>query len=172
MKKGFIILPFLVFIWFHSFVGFGQVRENQLKSVLVERFSRFVDWPEKKTDSIFIINVLGNKEMYRTLKETYASRQINAHPVQVNFNAYEEQPGECHVLYVGDCYNEKITPLIETFLEQETLIIGDNAACHNYGATLSFINKNNKIVFNYNEAALNRTKVKISYKLLELAKNY
>jgi hypothetical protein len=77
----------------------------------------------------------------------------------------------CHVLYVGNCYRENSTSIIEIYQQSGALVLGHEDRCLENGVTLAFISDGKKVVFGYDELALKRNKVSISYKLLQLAKN-
>lgn len=69
MVKRLTILIFFTLIITLINKSQAQVDDSQLKSVLIERFSRFMEWPENMIDSVFVIEVLDNKEMYEIIKK-------------------------------------------------------------------------------------------------------
>jgi len=151
----------------------AQVDDSQLKSVLIERFSRFMEWPDDIVDSAFVIDVLDHKEMYETIKRTYANRNINDLPVKVRSlsSKDEYEHPKCHVLYVGNCFRDEALDIIEVYQQSGALVLGHEDRCLENGVTLAFISDGKKVVFGYDELALKKNKVSISYKLLQLAKN-
>jgi hypothetical protein len=173
MVKRLTILIFFTLIITLINKSQAQVDDSQLKSVLIERFSRFMEWPENMIDSVFVIEVLDNKEMYEIIKKTYANRKINNLPVQVTLLSSQKEYDHpmCHVLYVGNCYKENSTSIIEIYQQSGALVLGHEDRCLENGVTLAFISDGKKVVFGYDELALKRNKVSISYKLLQLAKN-
>lgn len=165
------ILVFFILYFGLSYQVNGQLKEVELKSVLLERFSRFMEWPEDLQDSSFIIEVWGNEEMYESISKTYKNRLIEGLPVKVLYieEAKTSTVGKCHILYIGDCFEENLSQYSANYQAAGALVIGHERQCKNFGATLSFIQRNGKISFCYDEESLVRNRVKISYKLLQLA---
>ena len=153
--------------------AYAQLQEQELKSVLIERFSRFITWQESSHDTLFIIDVLGNKEMYETIKKTYSSRSIKGKPVEVRYlDKFDEKLiNKCHVLYVGDCFLKNISNYTKNCQEAGALVIGHEPECEKIGTSLYFITRNNKVFFSYDPESIKRDQVDISYKLLQLAVN-
>lgn len=175
MNRSMKILLLVVIYFCSTQFAYSQLKEQEIKSVLIERFSRFMTWTETPSDTVFKIEVLGNREMYEIIKKTYAKRFINSLPVQVSYIEDLKEPSDsirinCQILYLGDCYKTNIKQYTFIYQSAGAMVIGHEANCIKTGATLAFVEIDNKIKFTYDQESVSRSKVKISYKLLQLAK--
>ena len=167
--KKIALIALLLQIWVTD--GYAQLQEQELKSVLIERFSRFMTWTEEPNDSTFMINVLGNKEMYEIISLTYKERKIKNLPVKVTFidESTAKEASACHILYVGDCFSKELERYTYLCQAAGAMVIGHEKQCKKAGATLFFVTTDSRVIFSYDKEALDRNKVNISYKLLQLA---
>lgn len=70
-----------------SFLGYSQANEYVLQAVYLEKFSRFVTWPEESgmgdANKPFIILVIGQTPLKENLEQIYAIQKINGKKVEI-----------------------------------------------------------------------------------------
>jgi len=84
-----------------------------------------------------------------------------------------ESPGDCapcHVLFVSSSEAERLDGVIAKTKGAHTLVVGDTEGFARRGVAINFFIERNKVRFEINPAAARRAGLKISSKLLRLAR--
>lgn len=148
----------------------AQANEMEVKSVMIEKISRFVVWPHEEEDTHFVIDILGEGPINPYLKEIYKSRTIAGKPVIIHEIEKIEDMDSCHVLFVNNCSSEIKDDILKYTENKPILTIGDAEGCTQSGVILNLITVNNRVQFECNLTNLKKTNLDVSYRLLELAK--
>ena len=144
-----------------------------VKAVYLERFTRFVDWPESVDDGDttkhFVIGVIGNKDFVPLLEEVYANQKVKNRTVSVRyFNAPQDIVG-CHLLFVTTTNNNKLSQILSVTEEQPILTVGDTRGYAEAGVLINLSLVDNKIRFAINDAAVRKSGLRLSSLLLQWA---
>lgn len=148
----------------------AQANEMEVKSVMIEKISRFVVWPHEEEATHFVIDVLGKGPINSYLKEIYKNRTIAGKPVLIHEIDKLEDMDSCHVLFVNNCRSDDKEKLLRYTENKAILTIGDAEGCTQSGVILNLITVNNRVQFECNLTNLKNTNLDVSYRLLELAK--
>lgn len=138
--------------------------ENKIKAAYLYNFTKFVDWPDRQGKTIQIC-VLGDTQISKVLEEL-AAKQNGSFTV---ISGSKINPAECQILYMSGSERDIDIALRET-KDQNILTVSDNIHFSNYGGIITLFSENGKIRFEINLPAAQKTNLKISSKLLELAK--
>jgi hypothetical protein len=146
-------------------------REPQIKAACIYNFIKFVDWPERAlpTNGTLVIGVLGESPVGSALiglngksvkNRTLVVRQIST-PKDVQ---------TCQVVFVGPTEQARVSQIVSAAQEASTLTVGDLTGFARSGGVINFIEQANKVRFEINSAAAEKSKLTISSQLLRLAK--
>jgi len=171
-----IVISLLVALSFLWIGGTGRAaepsaNEYQLKAAFIYNFAKFVEWPAQSfaaADSPIIIGVSGSNPFGNELLNTVRGRKINGRAIQVtSVNSAAAAMGT-HLLFVS-------TQEVGSFSTQKNsigpgiLVVGESQSISNQGGTIIFNLVGNKLRFEINMAAANRSGLKISAQLQKLA---
>jgi hypothetical protein len=153
----------------------GQKAEYVVKSALLEKFTKYVEWPEEcnmnNTQEPFVISVLGENPFEKTLETTYTSKRILNKQVKINYIKNISEIQGCHILFISESESHQLTQILSYTKKYPILIVGDN---ENYGLRGVHINlyltADETIHFEINLKAVKESKLKISTLLLDYAK--
>lgn len=140
--------------------------ETKIKAAYLYNFTKFVDWPDKKGKAIQIC-VTGDDSLGKLL-EDLASKQGGQEKFTV-ISGSKINPTECQILYLNGS-NREVDTLLNSAKEQNILTVSDNEHFSERGGIITLFWDNGKIRFEINLLAVSKTNLKISSKLLELAK--
>jgi len=152
-----------------------DVREYTLKAVFLERFTRFIDWPEdtaqKNSSESFIINVVGNPQFSELLRDIYQTQKIQGKKVSVQDINNHSEIQKPHLLFISHTSDETLNNILELTRDAPILTISDTEGFAEKGVMINFfMPRNQKIRFEINELAFKESELYISYKLLSVAK--
>ncbi|MGC9374043.1 MAG: YfiR family protein [Bacteroidales bacterium] len=165
---------FIIFLSLLSIQGFSQASIYVLKAVYLEKFSRFITWPEESLpdnpDEPFIIAVIGETPLTENLNQIYAMQEIkNKRVIIKNIHNFNEIQGS-HILFIAESEKKSIDQIIAITKQQPILTIGETKGFAEKGVLINFFEKDNKLRFEINETAVLKSPLQMSFYLLNSAK--
>ena len=170
-------IRFLLVIAFSAFIApvFSQTaKEYEIKSVLLEKISRFITWPENvntnNKSAPFIIGVLGKNPFEKNLENIFNTYPIHGRKVQVKYYSALHEITTCNILFISSSEKGKINELIKYFNSKPVLLVGDTKGYFESGVHVFFyINKENELRFRINVDAIRRSNLTANSFLLDYA---
>ena len=169
--KMYLIL--LLFLFTFSLKSYSQTSNHVLKAVYLEKFSRFVTWPEESLmndpNEPFVISVIGNTPLYKNLIQIYAIQKINNKSVVIKkiSNLYEIE--NCHILVIAESERKNLQNIITLTKNLPILTISDSPTFAEKGVLINFTEEKNKLRFEINETAVLNSPLQMSFYLLNSA---
>jgi hypothetical protein len=148
-------------------------REYQVKAAFIYNFTQFIEWPDKSFSdarSPLVVAVVGADPFGGLLENTFAGKTIANRTVAIKYFARTEDIGACHVLFVPPNEAGNLSEGLKRLDGQAVLLIGENDSFTADGGSIRFYTENNKIRFEVNLDATRAAGLKLSSKLLQLAK--
>jgi YfiR/HmsC-like len=172
---------FLQMVLFFSAYNFpaalpAQVRpssEYELKAAFLFNFAKFVDWPPKAfagPESPFLVCVLGTDPFGITLDNALREKVIAEHPASVARVKRVADISGCQILFVAASESHLLPEVLAKLRGQCVLVIGETNDFASSGGVIQFTLEDNRVRFFINPDAADRAGLKISSKLLALAK--
>lgn len=173
--KG-ILLTFLscIFFLFLSLQSFSQANVYVLKAVYLEKFSRFVTWPEECSmddpTKPFVISVLGRSPLADNLEQIYSIQKINNKKVVIKRISELYEIENSHILVIAETERKNLQNILTVTRNLPVLTIGEAPFFAEKGVLINFYEVNNKLRFEINETALLQSPLQMSFYLLNSAK--
>ena len=148
-------------------------REYELKAAFVYNFVMFVQWPPNSfTDekSPILIATIGSDPFDGALERAVAGKTVERRPLVIKHfvNAAELQP--CQLLFVASADDEQLAPALRKFAGRSVLTVGESDRFVQGGGIIRFYEQENHLRFEINQEAAAKAGLRISAKLLRLAK--
>lgn len=147
--------------------------ENEVKAAFVYNFAHFVRWPEGHTlrpGEPFRYCVLDDA-LAPLLAKAVAGETLDGHPLVVQRQPDPRNFQECHLIYFGD--QSAISPGAQTELLRRLtgpiLTVSDQPGFAARGGMITLTHKRGRIHPVINTDAIERTELRVSAKLLNLA---
>lgn len=147
--------------------------EYQVKAAFLLNFLKFVEWPQDGAQSVkpgapLVVGVYGDNPFGSELANSFSGKVVDGHPVQLRFCNTEDEAGQCHLLFVGN--GRKLTPLLENMQSKNVLTVGESGDFLRGGGLIRFVIDDERVRFEISLAAADRARLRISAKLLQLAR--
>ena len=145
--------------------------ELKLKVLYLYNFSKLTAWPASRfasQNTPVNICIYGNGQ-YADEAKGLTKKNIRKHPIQIRTINKLAQVSACHVLFVTKDA-EHPRKFLKKAYQHDVLTSGDGGDFIKNGGIIGLITINNKIRFEINLGAINNNQLKISSKLLRLAK--
>jgi hypothetical protein len=156
-----------------SFTSAQVDREVQVKAAFVYKFGDFVEWPADAfagPDDAFVIGVVGDDAMAAELEKVVASRAIQERTVVVRRLRRGEALGRLHMLFVGQAEAARLPELAAATQGQPVLVVTDSDSATTRGSMINFVSVDGKVRFDVALPGAERGKLKISARLLAVAR--
>jgi hypothetical protein len=148
--------------------------EYQVKAAFLFHFAQFVDWPEetfKDANSPLTYCTIGGDPFHGALDTSLSGKTIGARPFRVlHFKQPQEIQG-CQVLFIGAEEKRLLPAILAGVKGNSVLTVGESEHFVQEGGTIGFLLEENKIRFEVNLEAAQKAKLRISSRLLALAKS-
>jgi hypothetical protein len=148
--------------------------EYELKAAFLFRFPQFVEWPAetfKGAGEPFTYCTIGDDPFRGALERTLNGKTMGERALRIEHLIGAGKIAECQVLFIGGPGEKKqIEETLATVGTLPILTVGEADRFAENGGTIGFCTEDNKIRFEVNLDAAGKARLKISAKLLALAK--
>ena len=168
-----IVISFSHAIWQPGESQADSPGEYQVKGAFLYHFATFVDWPSSSfndTNGQFLICIMGKDPFGKHLDSTLREKKIHAYPLEIHRNPRKATLRHCHMLYITASQSSKLNIYLQQYGNANVLTVGENDTFLQNGGMIKFYIENQKVRFAINPKAISTTNLKVSSKLLRLAK--
>jgi hypothetical protein len=148
--------------------------EHAVKAAFLYHFAQFIEWPAKAlkdSNSPLTYCTIGDDPFHGALDAALLGKTIGARSIRVlHLKQPHEIPG-CQVLFVGTVEKKTLPGIFSVAKTDSILTVGESEHFVQEGGMIGFLLEENKIRFEVNLNAAQSAQLKISSRLLTLAKN-
>jgi hypothetical protein len=170
IKKG-VCIPILIWLTLAaSIIAADLSLEYQVKSAFLLNFTKFIEWPAgafSAPDSPISICIWGENPFGTALDQMVKGEVVSGRRVAVAYVKETPPPQSCHIVFWGGP-NKEIRTL--PAFGPGALTVGEGASFLRDGGMIAFVIENHRVRFEINQAAAERAGLKLSSKLLSVAK--
>jgi hypothetical protein len=145
--------------------------EYGVKAAFLYNFAKFVDWPPNAfPERRFNLCILGDDPFGRLLDDLVTNDSVDGRPIAVQRRARAADLESCHILFVGRLEHEHRREVLATLRGTAVLTVGDADGFLADGGMVNFFLEANRVRFEVNRAAVDQSPLKMSSKLLRVAR--
>jgi hypothetical protein len=152
----------------------STAEEYAVKAAFLFHFAQFVEWPEetfRDANSPVTYCTIGEDPFHGSLDATLNAKTIGERSFRVlHFKQPQEIQG-CQVLFIGAGEKRLLPAILASAKGNSVLTVGESEHFIQEGGMIGFLLEENKIRFEVNLEAAQKEKLKISSRLLALAKS-
>jgi hypothetical protein len=142
--------------------------EYQVKAAFLLNFTKFIDWPQSEASSPFGICIVGDDPFGLVLDqmvegETFQGRKLAVQRVR------RPPPSSCQLVFAGK--SEKDIDGLLSSLGPGVLTVGEGNGFLRAGGMIGFVIDKGKVRFDINNSASARAGLRLSSKLLSVARS-
>lgn len=155
--------------------GYGQsetLKEYDVKAVFLYKILRYIEWPlesDLHSSPNITLCILGDDPFGESL-EIIKGQSIQGRKLIVKHFVTSRKGLQCHVVFLSASVHDQVPQLSASFKRTHTLIMGDSLGYASRGVMVNFYLEQGKVRFESNIASVNDSGLKISSKLLKLAR--
>ena len=145
--------------------------EYAVKAAFLYNFARFVEWPgDALGNGPLLVGVVGDDPFGSSIDQTVAGKNVNGHPIAVRRLRWGQNLRQCHILFISSSEAKRLPQILESLRGASVLTVGDIEHFDRQGGVVRFLIEDGKVRFEINVDAADQAGLKISSKLLALAK--
>lgn len=163
----------VVLAWASAAPAYAQTAsEPDLKAVFVYNFAKFTEWPADALPpgSRLVLCVNGDHGVEAALAQLVNGRSIGSHRLVVRALDDDGSGQSCHVVYVSSTARKRLAQFLDWLETFPVLTVSDASAFAHDGGVAELFVENGRMRFAINVDAAHRSQLRISSRLLSLAK--
>ena len=142
-----------------------------LRAAFLFNFTKFVEWPANSSDGgPLSVCILDDAAVEESLAELLDGAPIAGRPVTLVRGARSRPLRGCHVLYVGDPEQARVSATLDELKSAPILTVGDGDKVARGGGMIGLFVEGGRMRFAINPDAVQRAGLHLSSRLLSLAK--
>lgn len=153
--------------------SFCQSRESLVKAGYIEKFTRFVEWPETSAKSepihVFTIAVIGENTFGSDLDNLFSKTKIKNSRVQINYISSVDEIGDCMLLFISGSEKNNLANILQRTTGKPILTISDSKGFGVKGVIINMFQEGEYIRYEINRSALQKSGLIINSLLLNSA---
>lgn len=145
--------------------------EYTVKAAFVYNFARFTEWPDaafQDAASPLRLCVLGQDPFDGAL-DSIAGKTIGSRELLVKYPIWATEVRDCHILFISEAAGTRLTEIVTYLDGSPVLTIGDTPDIARSGGIIGLENVENRIRFQVNLDAAQRSGLRLSSRILDLA---
>lgn len=149
-------------------------REYTIKAAFLYHFLTYIDWPEGTfvdSKQPFVIGVYQTDPFGAVLDKIAATKNVEGRPIEIRRLNSTDKLMECHIVFLAGTVEAAVQQNVLGLLtNSHVLCVGETEDFVEQGGAAQFFVEGNKVRFAFNTDAIDRSSLKVSSKLLSLAK--
>jgi hypothetical protein len=148
-------------------------REYAVKAAFIYNFAQFTQWPADafaSADSPFVIGLVGDDPFDGALDKAVAGKNVAGHPMTVKRLRTAAEAAGCGLVFVPASQEARVAEVIAAVADKPVLTVGETGNFPWSGGIIRFVTEDNKVRFEINPDAAEKAHLRISSKLMKLAR--
>jgi len=147
--------------------------EYQIKAAFLYNFAKFVEWPSSSfsdASSPLQICIFGRDPFGQALRDITNQKTVNGRKLEVNQVTDLQHARACHILFIASSGETPVKQIVDGLRGAGVLTVSDSKGFTDQGGMINFVLENDRVQFEVNQKAAEQVGLKISSKLLSVAK--
>jgi hypothetical protein len=163
----------MVFIAVVAVVGYVQAQErptHEIHAAMLYNFIKYVQWPNEAEAGEFVVGVIGEDNVFNTLKGWYEGKPKGASKKYVIRKlSSAAEAADCQVVYVGKSKSREFENIKNSTVGKPILTITDGNGLGEKGSCINFKVVDGKLKFELNQSSVTSSNLKVSGQLSSMA---
>jgi hypothetical protein len=150
----------------------GESVEYRAKLASIYSLAKFVEWPPGSfpdPGAPLKICIVGTDPFSPDLEDELRARMVGGHPVEIRALRPGDVVGTCNIVFFPLAANDQASSIVKALERSSTLTIGETEGFATRGGIINFTVNGNRLHFEVNPRAAERSGLKLSSQLLGIA---
>ncbi len=146
------------------------VPASALKAAFVLNFIKFTEWRDVDPGTPINVCLPATETIGDVMAQSMRGQSVNGRRIQVHRVASDDALRGCQVLFVTERDPQRRAAILEATSEAPTLTVSDVQRSASHGAVIELFEEAGRLRFAINIDSVERSRLKVSSRLLDLAK--
>ena len=148
----------------------GQGRPtHEIHSAMLYNFIKYIQWPDEGASGEFIVGVIGEDDVYNTLKAWYDGKPKGSKTYVIKKLGSTAEAASCHVVYIGKAKSKDFDDVKSKVNGKSILTITDGNGLGQKGSCINFKVIDGRLKFELNQEVVTGSNLKVSGQLSSMA---
>lgn len=148
----------------------APVPEYQAKVVLLEKLTRFVEWPSQDFHSVFHLAIVGRTPFGDGLEDYFASHLVKNRRVSIAYFSDAKDIGHCDLLFIASSEKGRLEAILARVKGRPILTVADTPGLAQRGVMVNLIREGSRMVFEVNLDPVRASNLRMHPGFLQLAR--
>ena len=170
--KVFAVMTFAAMLVARVWGAEPAFTENQVKSLCLLNFAKYVAWPAEvlpTTNTPIVIGVIAESKFEADLEKTVGGRFVDGREIVIHRAKEISDFTKLHILFIGAGEKKRLEEILEPLKTLPLLTVGESDQFLDRGGVINFAKKDGKVRIEIDLDAARRGQLQISSKLLKVA---
>ena len=147
--------------------------EYQIKAAFLYNFAKFVEWPGdafSDSQAPIVLGIVGEDPFGKALDGVILGKTVNGRSLVVRRLRRGEDLRSCHILFISLSEKRHLARILESLKGSSVLTVGEADGFVQSGGVIQLLLEEGRVRFEINPDAAARARLKISAKLMALAR--
>lgn len=142
---------------------------HEIHAAMLFNFIKYVQWPNETETGEFIVGVIGDEDVFDTLKKWYDGKPKGSKKYAIRNLGSASEAANCQVVYLGRSRNRDFDTVKTNTMGKSVLTVTDGNGLGQKGSCINFRVIDGKLKFEINQATVTGSNLKISTQLSSMA---
>lgn len=164
-------LAFSIFLSVYWLTAFSQQEKpmSEIHAQMIYNFIKYIQWPNEGEAGEFIVGIIGEDDVFSTLKSYYDGKPKGAKKYSIRKLASADEAATCAVVYIGKNKSGQFDAVKTAASGKPILTITDSFNLGRKGSCINFKVLDGKLKFELNQASIASSTLKVSSQLSSMA---
>lgn len=151
-------------------VAWAQERAtHEVHAAMLYNFIKYVQWPNEAEGGEFVVGVMGEDDVYNTLKTWYDGKPKGSKKYVIKKLASAGEASSCQVVYLGKGKSKEFENIKNSISGKSVLTVTDGNGLGQKGSAINFKVVDGKLKFELNQATVTSANLKVAGALTSMA---
>src|ERR1041385_7928724 len=142
---------------------------HEIHAAMIYNFMKYVQWPDDGNPGEFVVGVLGEDNVFNTLKNYYDGKPKGAKKYAIKKLADASEAATCSVVYIGKNKSKEFDNVKNAIVGKPILTITDSFNLGKKGSCINLKVVDDKLKFEINQNSINSASLKVASQLTNMA---
>lgn len=147
-----------------------QLSDTAVMAAFLYRFVKFVEWPPLASAEPITFCIIGDAPLANAVTQTVRGQQVDGHPFRVEAVGGDESLRSCQVIFLSKTDAGRADTVMDGLHRVPVLTVSDGKDFARSNGIIEFFVNDGRVRFAINIDAANRAGLRLSSKLLGLAR--
>lgn len=143
--------------------------EHEIHAAMLFNFIKYVQWPDEGTGGDFVVGVMGEDNVFNTLKAWYDGKPKGSKKYVVKKLTSADEAASCHVVYLGKGRSKEFDNIKAAIAGKPVLTVTDGNGLGQKGSCINFRVIDGKLKWELNQATFTSSNLKVSGQLASMS---